>query len=65
MPLALLFGFQEEEKLAHVHHDESGEDREYGNIPTGALNFLPRRDMFGRDSVGRTRGSLRRMALWD
>lgn len=26
-----------------------------GNIPTGALNFLPRIDMVGRDSVGRVR----------
>lgn len=27
-----------------------------GNIPTGALNFLPRIDMVGRDSVGLVRG---------
>lgn len=31
--------------------DGSGRDREDGIIPTGALNFLPRRDMIRRYSA--------------
>lgn len=33
-----------------------------GNIPTGALNFLPRRDMVGKDSVERVQGVLGEVA---
>lgn len=44
--------FEKKTRLAHVHHDE-GTNGELlivdGNIPTGALNFLPRRDMLGEN----------------